>query len=145
MKCEYIYEYIIFSWWQLYAPFGLLSTIYIVSTVQIFILVTMRNKEQSGRAGTWLETRGWTEHLRIIEVGGDLWRSRNPAPLLKPTPLEQVAQDHIRLGFEYLSRQKPHDVSGQLVPAFGPWCHLTLLAVQQLMLKSPSCFHRFWI
>lgn len=39
---------------------------------------------------------------RMIEVGRDRWRSCSPTSLLKQCPLEQVIQDCIQVGVEYL-------------------------------------------
>lgn len=37
--------------------------------------------------------------------GSDLWRSSRPTPLLNQIHLEQVAKDHIQVGFKYLQRR----------------------------------------
>jgi len=39
---------------------------------------------------------------RMVEVGRDLWRSSALTPLLKQAHLQPVAQDHVRMVFEYL-------------------------------------------
>jgi len=39
---------------------------------------------------------------RLQEVGRDLWRSSGPIPRLKQGHLDQAAQDHIQMAFEYL-------------------------------------------
>jgi len=41
-------------------------------------------------------------------------------PLPKQGHLEQVAQDLIQVGFEYLQRRRNHSLSGQTVPVL---CH----------------------
>jgi len=45
------------------------------------------------------------------EVGRDLWGSSSPTPLLKQGLLQQAAQDHIQVGFEYLQRRRIHNPS----------------------------------
>lgn len=39
---------------------------------------------------------------RVVEVWRDLWRSSCPSPQLKQGYLEPVAQDHVKMTFEYL-------------------------------------------
>lgn len=53
---------------------------------------------------------GWKGNLEIIQ----------PNPLLKQANLEQVAQDHIQPGLEYLQRRRLHNLSGHPGPAL---CH----------------------
>ena len=55
----------------------------------------------------------------MVGVGRDLWRSSTPAPLLNQDHLEQVAQDHVQAGFEYLQRRRLHNLSGQPVPVLS--------------------------
>jgi len=42
----------------------------------------------------------------MVGVGRDLWGSPSPNPLPKQGLLEQVAQDLIQMGFEYLQRRR---------------------------------------
>lgn len=51
---------------------------------------------------------GWKGPLEII------WSN----PLLKQVPLEEVVQDHVLVGFEYLQRRS-HNLSGQLASVFS--------------------------
>ncbi|KAK4827068.1 hypothetical protein QYF61_013709 [Mycteria americana] len=53
---------------------------------------------------------------RMVEVGRDLLRSSSPIPLLKQGQLDQTAQDHVQLGFEYLQGWRLYKLSGQPVP-----------------------------
>lgn len=50
----------------------------------------------------------------MVGVGKQLWRSPSPTPVLKEAHLEEVAQDHVRAGFEYLQRQLPGLTQGGL-------------------------------
>jgi len=52
------------------------------------------------------------------EVGGDLWRSYSPIPLLKQGHLELVAQDHVQVAFDCLQEWRLHNLSGQPVAVF---------------------------
>jgi len=52
----------------------------------------------------------------MLGVGMDLWGSSRPTPLPKKGHLEQVAQDLVQAGFEYLQRRRIHNLSGQPVP-----------------------------
>ncbi|NWQ88140.1 HMDH reductase, partial [Burhinus bistriatus] len=45
---------------------------------------------------------------RIVGVGRDLQRSSSPTPLPKRVHLEQVGQERIQAGFEYLQRRRLH-------------------------------------
>lgn len=72
-----------------------------VCRFSLWQLKTMRNKEQSGRVGVWLETMGGAGHQRVLEAGRGLLRSCNPLRLLKLILLEQVAQDCVQLSFEW--------------------------------------------
>jgi len=47
----------------------------------------------------------------MVGVGRDLCGSSSPTPLLKQGHLEQVAQDLIQAGFEYLQRRRIHNTS----------------------------------
>ncbi|XP_068785779.1 uncharacterized protein [Struthio camelus] len=60
------------------------------------------------------------QNHRMVEVGRDLWRSSSPNPLLKPGPLEHIAQDRVQAGFEYLQGRRLHYLSGQPAPVL---CH----------------------
>ena len=65
-----------------------------------------------------------SSNYRITEsqhgrVGRDLWRSSSPTPLLEQDHPEQVAQDRIQAGFEYLQRRRLHNLSEQPVPVLG--------------------------
>jgi len=52
----------------------------------------------------------------MVGVGRDLWGSSSPTPLLKQGHLEQVAQDRVQVGLEYLQRRRTHNLPGQPVP-----------------------------
>jgi len=52
----------------------------------------------------------------MVEVGRHLCGSSGPTPLPKQSHLDQVAQDLIQAGFEYLQRRRLHNLSGQPVP-----------------------------
>ena len=54
----------------------------------------------------------------MVEVGRDLWGSSSPIPLPKQGHPEQVAQDLVQGGFEYLQRRR--NLSWQPVPGL---CH----------------------
>jgi len=56
------------------------------------------------------------QNHRIAGVGRDLWESSSPLPLPRQGHLEQVAQDRIQAGFEYLQRRRLYILSGQPVP-----------------------------
>ena len=60
-----------------------------------------------------------SQNHRMEWVGRDLWRSSSPNSLLEQDHLEQVAQDGIQAGFEYLQRRRLHNLSGQPVPVLG--------------------------
>lgn len=54
----------------------------------------------------------------MVEVGGagrDLWRYLIQPPSSQQSQLEQVAQDHIQPGFEYLQGWSLHNLPGQAV------------------------------
>lgn len=38
----------------------------------------------------------------MVDIGSDLWGSSHPPTLLKKGYLKQVAQDHVKMAFEYL-------------------------------------------
>ena len=59
---------------------------------------------------------GETPNHRIVGVGRKLWGTPSPTPLPKQGHLEQVAQDLIQAGFEYLQRRRIPSLSGQPVP-----------------------------
>lgn len=50
----------------------------------------------------------------IVEVGRCLWRSSNPTPVILQDQQQQVAQDHVQLGFECLKECRLHNLSGNL-------------------------------
>jgi len=52
----------------------------------------------------------------MLGVGRDLWGSSSPTPLPKQGHLEQVVQELVQVGFEYLQRRRLHNPSGPLVP-----------------------------
>ena len=52
----------------------------------------------------------------MVGVGRDLCGSSSPTPLPKQGHVEQVAQDLIQVGSEYLHRRRIHNLSGQPVP-----------------------------
>ena len=49
-------------------------------------------------------------------TGRDLCGSSGPTPLPKQGHLEQLPQDPIHAGFEYLQRRRIHSLSGQPIP-----------------------------
>ena len=55
---------------------------------------------------------------RVVEVGRHLLSSSSPNALLKQGQLQQVAQDYVQSGFEYLQGWRLHSLSGQPVPVF---------------------------
>ena len=52
----------------------------------------------------------------MVGLGRDLCGSSNPVPLPKHGHLEQVAQNLVQVGFEYLQRRRIHSLPGQPVP-----------------------------
>jgi len=52
----------------------------------------------------------------MVGVGRDLCGSSSPSPLLKEGHLQQVAQDLVQAGLEYLQRRRIHNPSGQPFP-----------------------------
>lgn len=46
---------------------------------------------------------------RMVEVGRDFWRSSVSAPLLRQGHLGQVAQDRVKMAFEYLQWWRLHN------------------------------------
>ena len=56
---------------------------------------------------------------RMVEVGRHLLSSSSPNALLKQGQLQQVAQDHVQSGFEYLQGWRLHNLSGQPIPVSG--------------------------
>lgn len=54
----------------------------------------------------------------MAEVERDALRSSSPTSLLKQGQLEQVAHDHVQLGFECLHRWRFYNLSRQAVPVF---------------------------
>jgi len=77
----------------------------------------------------------FTQNLRMVGVARDLWRSSSPTTLLKQFHLEQVAQDLVQVGFEYLQRRRLHNPSGQPVPVHcRPQCKAVLPLVQMELL-----------
>lgn len=54
---------------------------------------------------------------RMVKAGRRLCSSK---PLLKQLHLQELAQDHIWMGFKYLQRKRLHSLSGQPVPVL---CH----------------------
>jgi len=57
-----------------------------------------------------------SQNHRAVGVGRDLCGSSSLASLPKQGYLEQVAQDLVQVGFEYLQRRRLHNLSGQPVP-----------------------------
>jgi len=49
----------------------------------------------------------------MVGVGRDLCGSSSPTPLPKQGHLQQVAQDLVQVGFEYLQRGRLHNLPGQ--------------------------------
>ena len=64
------------------------------------------------------KSSAYAQHHRLVEVCRDLSRSCSPTPMLKQGQLEQVAQDHVQLGFEYLHWWRLRSLSGQPMPVF---------------------------
>ena len=64
-----------------------------------------------------------TSHLsqnhRMVEVGGDLWRSFGPTPLLKQGHQEPLAQNHVQMTFAYVQGWRLHNLPEQPVPVLG--------------------------
>ena len=56
----------------------------------------------------------------MVGIRKDLWGSSSPTPLSKQVDLEQVAQDSIQVGFEYLQRRRLHNASVLPIPVL---CH----------------------
>ena len=52
----------------------------------------------------------------MFGVGRDLCSSSSPTPLPKQGHPEQVEQDLVQAGFEYLQRRRLHNLPGQPVP-----------------------------
>jgi len=52
----------------------------------------------------------------MVGVGRDLWGSPSSTSLPKQGHLDQVAQDLVQVGFEYLQRRRLHNLPGQPVP-----------------------------
>jgi len=52
----------------------------------------------------------------MVGVGRDLCGSPSPNSLPKQDHLEQAAQDHVQMGFEYLQRRRLHNPAAQPVP-----------------------------
>jgi len=57
-----------------------------------------------------------TQNHRMVGVGRDLCGSSGPTPLPKHGHLQQAAQDHVHVGFEYLQRRRFYNLPGQPVP-----------------------------
>lgn len=57
---------------------------------------------------------------RIDGIGRNFWISSSPDPLLKQVHLEQIAQNHIQVNFEYLQKRRFHNFSAQPLPVL---CH----------------------
>jgi len=80
------------------------------------------------------------EILILYGVGRDLCRSYSPTPLPKQGHLQQAAQDHIYVGFEYLQIRRLHNLSGQPVPVLHhPQSKQVLLHVQLELLMLFLC------
>ena len=56
----------------------------------------------------------------MFGVGRDLCGSSGPIPLPKQGHLQEVAQDLVQAGLEYLQRRRLHNLPGQPVPGL---CH----------------------
>ena len=61
-----------------------------------------------------------SQNHRMVGVGRDRCGSSSPTPLPKQGHLEQAAQDHVRVGLEYLQRRGLHNLSGHPVLQFVP-------------------------
>lgn len=48
----------------------------------------------------------WSQYCRMVGIGMAIGRLSRPKPLLKWIHLEWVAQDHIQVGFDYISRER---------------------------------------
>ena len=57
-----------------------------------------------------------SQNHRMLGVGRDLCESSSPTPVPKQGHLEQIAQDLVQAGLEYLQRRRIHNLSGQPVP-----------------------------
>lgn len=55
----------------------------------------------------------------MFEAGRHLWRSLRPTPLIKQGHLEQFAQDHVPIAFEYVQRWRLYSLPWQLGPVLS--------------------------
>lgn len=59
------------------------------------------------------------QNLGTVEARRDLWRSAGPNLVLKQGHLEQAAQDHGQMAFEYLQGNRLQNLSGERVPVLS--------------------------
>jgi len=52
----------------------------------------------------------------MVGVGRDPWRFPSPTPLPEQVHLQQDAQEHVQLGFDYIQNRGLHSPSGKPVP-----------------------------
>lgn len=73
----------------------------------------------------------------------DFWRMSSPLQCSNQGQLEQFAQHHVQLGFEYLQVQKFHNLSGQPCPCLtaltGDKFFLCLSAFSYTTVHAVSC------
>lgn len=83
-------------------------------------------------------SRAVTAH-RVVEVGRGLWRSSSPSPLLKQGHLEQVTQDYVQSGFEYLQGWTFHSSLGSFFQRTTLMVRQCFLMVRQNLLCLNLC------
>lgn len=81
--------------------------------------------------------------LSMVEVVRGILKSSSHTLLLKQGQPEQIAQDHVQLGFQYLQGRRLHSFSGKPVPAldyhhfvFQSKVFLNILLTRSLWAKS---------
>jgi len=74
----------------------------------------------------------------MVGIGRDLCGSSSPTPLPKQGHPEQVAQDLVQVGLEYLQRRRLHSLPGQSVPVLRHPQREEILAHVQLELPVPQ-------
>ena len=70
----------------------------------------------------------------MVGVGRDSCGSSSPTPLSKQYHLEQVAQDLVQEGLEYLQRRRIHNLSGQPVSVLS---HSTIFLTVRHLIVQP--------
>lgn len=59
----------------------------------------------------------FSQNHRVTEVQGDFWRSSDPAlPAEAGVRLQQAAEDHVQMFFQYLQGWTLHNLSGKPLP-----------------------------